>query len=122
VLLNEILRVCVSASVTREVQILRVLIATRILPKAGWNLVFMSCSRLGVEVNSPRCTAQNSPTTITFGACSTVSILLPPNELAQVIDGPEFSPQNSVFGIFAASLADRVTEECIKPRSCLYCL
>jgi len=60
----------------------------------------MSCSRLGVEVNSPGCTAQNSTTTVKFGACSTVLIPRLPNELAQVIDGPEFSPDNSAFRIF----------------------
>jgi len=37
-------------------------------------------------------------------------------------DGPELSPENSAFPIFAASLADRITEECVSPRSCLYCL
>jgi hypothetical protein len=62
-----------------------VIIATHILPKAGWNLVFRSCSRLGVEVNSPRCTAQNSTTTIKFDTCSTLLTLLLPNELAQVM-------------------------------------
>ena len=73
--------VCVCVCVCQ----IHVIIATHILPKAGWNLVFRSCSRLGVEVNSPSCTAQNSTMTIKFGACSAVLILLLPNELAQVM-------------------------------------
>jgi hypothetical protein len=79
-----------------------VITGTHILAKAVWNLVFTSCCRLGVKVNSARCTAQNSKTTTKVGACSTVLILVQPNELAQVMTALN-SLQRFLFSEFLLS-------------------
>jgi len=126
VLLNEILRVCVSASVAGEVQIVCV---SHLCDNSDSH---PTKSRLEFSIQVLLQTRCRSELTTLHG-----TKLYDDNKIWHVFytfntstaervgssnDGPEFSSEDSAFRIFAASLADHITDECFSPRSCLYCL